>query len=164
MTRDGTTVVVGANVGSVADARAATAHGAELAGLVRTEFLFLDRDTAPGIDEQEAVYREVAAALGGRRMTVRTIDVGGDKPLSYLPGAHEANPFLGVRGIRHSLTHPALLADQLLAIARVAHDVPVSVMFPMVSTVDGVRCGPAGCSPTRWPTPGRAHPPGCGSV
>ncbi|MFI5495847.1 phosphoenolpyruvate--protein phosphotransferase [Actinoplanes sp. NPDC051859] len=135
VTRDGTRIFVGANVGSVADARAAVAHGAELVGLLRTEFLFLGRDTAPDIEEQEAVYREIAGALDGRRLTVRTIDIGGDKPLSYLPGVAEANPYLGVRGIRHSLAHPALLADQLLAIARVARDAPVSVMFPMISTV-----------------------------
>ena len=89
-------------------------------------------------DEQEAVYREIAAALGGKRITLRTLDVGGDKPLGYVPVAAEANPFLGVRGIRHSLEHPTLLVNQLLAIARVAYDVPVSVMFPMVSTVEEV--------------------------
>ncbi|UQU63752.1 phosphoenolpyruvate--protein phosphotransferase [Couchioplanes caeruleus] len=134
-TRDGEALTVGANVGSVADARAAAGSGADLAGLVRTEFLFLDRDAAPDADEQEAVYRQIAEALGGRRLTLRTLDVGGDKPLRYLPAAAEANPFLGVRGIRHSLAHPRLLADQLLAFVRVAHDVPVSVMVPMVSTV-----------------------------
>jgi phosphocarrier protein FPr len=138
VTRDGVPVAVGANLGSVADAHAAAAHGADLAGLVRTEFLFLDRDEAPGVAEQEAVYRAIAEALGGRRITLRTLDVGGDKPLRYLPGPAEANPFLGVRGIRHSLAHPGLLADQLLAVVRVAHDAPVSVMFPMVSTVDEV--------------------------
>ncbi|GGQ80822.1 phosphoenolpyruvate--protein phosphotransferase [Couchioplanes azureus] len=135
VTRDGTTVAVGANVGSVADARAAAAHGADLAGLIRTEFLFLGRGTAPGVDEQEAAYRELADAFGGRPITVRTLDAGGDKPLPYAAAAGEDNPFLGVRGIRHSLAHPALLADQLLAIALVARDAPVSVMFPMVSTV-----------------------------
>jgi phosphocarrier protein FPr len=136
VTRDGVTVAVGANVGSVADARAAADSGADLIGLVRTEFLFLDRDAAPDVDEQEAVWREIAEALGGRRITVRTLDVGGDKPLRYLPGPAEANPFLGVRGIRYALEHPALLADQLLAVVRVARDVPVSLMFPMVATVD----------------------------
>ena len=138
VTRDGVRIAVGANVGSVADARAAAAHGADLVGLIRTEFLFLDRDTAPDVDEQEATLREIAAALGGRRITVRTLDVGGDKPLRYLPGPAEENPFLGVRGIRYTLRHPALLADQLLAVVRVARDVPVSLMVPMVSTVDEV--------------------------
>ncbi|MEV6843477.1 phosphoenolpyruvate--protein phosphotransferase [Actinoplanes sp. NPDC051411] len=136
VTRDGVTVSVGANVGSVADASAAP--GADMAGLVRTEFLFLGRDAAPGVDEQEATYRAIAAAFDGRRITLRTLDVGGDKPLRYLPGPAEANPFLGVRGLRHSLAHPDLLAAQLQAMVRVARDYPVDIMFPMVSTVDEV--------------------------
>jgi phosphocarrier protein FPr len=136
VSRDGMTVLVGANVGSVADARAAAEQGADMAGLVRTEFLFLDRDAAPDVDEQEATYRAIAAALDGRRITLRTLDVGGDKPLRYLPGPAEDNPFLGVRGLRHSLAHPGLLSDQLRAMARVARDHPVDIMFPMVSTLD----------------------------
>jgi phosphocarrier protein FPr len=136
VTRDGIEVLVGANVGSVDDAKQAAAAGADLAGLVRTEFLFLGRDEAPGVDEQEAVYRAISEALGGRRITLRTLDVGGDKPLGYVPMPAEANPFLGVRGIRLALARPALLADQLLAVVRVAHDVPVSLMLPMVSTLD----------------------------
>ncbi|GAA0565921.1 phosphoenolpyruvate--protein phosphotransferase [Paractinoplanes ferrugineus] len=135
VTADGVRIEVAANIGSLADATAAAEHGADLAGLVRTEFLFLDRAAAPGADEQFATYRQLAAALGGRRITLRTLDVGGDKPLRYAPAPHEQNPFLGVRGIRHSLAHPALFAEQLLAIARVARETPVSVMFPMVSTV-----------------------------
>jgi phosphoenolpyruvate-protein phosphotransferase/dihydroxyacetone kinase phosphotransfer subunit len=136
MTRDGVAVQVGANVGAPADAAAAAAAGADLVGLVRTEFLFLDRATAPDVDEQEAAYRAVGAALGGRRITLRTLDVGGDKPLPYLPLPAEANPFLGLRGIRLAAQYPELLADQLLAAVRVAHDAPVSVMFPMVTAVD----------------------------
>jgi len=136
VTRDGVEVLVGANVGSVDDATAAATYGADLAGLVRTEFLFLGRAQAPDVDEQEAVYRQIAEALGGRRITLRTLDVGGDKPLGYLPMPTEANPFLGVRGTRLAQVHPELLADQLLAFARIAHDVPVSVMFPMISTLD----------------------------
>ncbi|MEU4240231.1 phosphoenolpyruvate--protein phosphotransferase [Actinoplanes sp. NPDC026619] len=135
VTADGVSIEVAANIGSVADARAAAEHGADLAGLVRTEFLFLDRDAAPDADEQFDTYRQIAEALGGRRITLRTLDVGGDKPLRYAPAAHEQNPFLGVRGIRHSLAHPQLFAEQLRAIARVARQAPVSVMFPMVSTV-----------------------------
>ena len=86
-----------------ADARAAAAGGADGAGLVRTEFLFLDRDAAPDIQEQVAEYLAIADALGGRRVTLRTLDVGGDKPLTYLPMPVEENPFLGHRGIRLSL-------------------------------------------------------------
>ncbi|WP_328305691.1 phosphoenolpyruvate--protein phosphotransferase [Actinomycetospora sp. NBC_00405] len=134
VTRDGTTVLVGANLGSPADARAA--HGADLAGLVRTEFGFLDRREAPTVDEQEASYRAIAEAMDGRRITLRTLDVGGDKPLDYLPVAPEANPFLGVRGIRLALARPRILADQLTAIVRVAHDHPVDVMFPMIAAIE----------------------------
>lgn len=136
VTRDGVTVEVAANVGSVGDAEQAAAHGADLAGLVRTEFLFLDRDLPPDADEQAAVYRRIAEALGGRRITLRTLDVGGDKPLRYAPSPAEQNPFLGVRGLRHSRRHPELFGTQLDAIVRVAREVPVSVMFPMVTSVD----------------------------
>jgi phosphocarrier protein FPr len=123
-------------VGSVDDARAAAAHGADYAGLVRTEFLFLGRQDAPDVEEQIAVYRKIAESLEGRRITLRTLDVGGDKPMEFLQTPAEINPYLGVRGIRLSLAHPELLADQLLAMVRVAHDTPVSVMFPMVATLD----------------------------
>lgn len=136
ITSDGIAVRVGANLGSVDDARAAAAAGADYAGLIRTEFLFLGRADAPDIEEQTAVYRKIAEAMDGRRITLRTLDVGGDKPLEFLPTPAEMNPFLGVRGIRLSLHHPQLLSDQLLAIAQVAHQSPVSVMFPMVSTLD----------------------------
>ena len=136
VTRDGVTVAVGANVGSVDDARAAAAHGADFAGLVRTEFLFLGRQDAPDVEEQLAVYRKIAESLEGRRITLRTLDVGGDKPLEFLPTPAEMNPFLGIRGIRLSLAHPELLADQLLAMVRLAHQTPVSVMFPMITTLD----------------------------
>ena len=138
VTRDGVQVLVGANLGSLDDARAAAICGADVAGLVRTEFLFLGRSHAPDVDEQEAAYRALAEAMSGARLTLRTLDVGGDKPLEYLPMPAEANPFLGVRGVRLSLARPQLLADQLLAMVRVAHDVPLSVMFPMVSTVEEV--------------------------
>ena len=135
VTRDGVEVLVGANLGSLEDAQLAMASGADLAGLVRTEFLFLGRAQAPDVDEQEKAYRGLAEALGGRRLTLRTLDVGGDKPLDYVAMPPEANPFLGVRGLRLSLARPALLADQLLAVVRTAHATPVSLMFPMVSTV-----------------------------
>jgi multiphosphoryl transfer protein len=136
VTRDGVTIPVGANIGSVDDARAAATHGADFAGLVRTEFLFMGRQDAPDVEEQLAVYRKIAESLDGRRITLRTLDVGGDKPLEFLPTPAEVNPYLGVRGIRLSLAHPELLADQLLAMARLAQQMPVSVMFPMIATLD----------------------------
>jgi phosphocarrier protein FPr len=138
-TRDGLSVPVGANIGSVDDARAGASNGADYAGLVRTEFLFLGRSDAPDVEEQVAVYRKIAESLDGRRVTLRTLDVGGDKPLEFQPAPAEVNPFLGVRGIRLSLAHPELLADQLLAMALVAQRTPVSVMFPMVSTLGELR-------------------------
>jgi multiphosphoryl transfer protein len=135
VTLDGLNVHVGANVSSVEDARAATAAGADLAGLVRSEFLFLGRSRPPDVDEQAAVYRAIAEAMPNRRIVIRTLDVGGDKPLDYLPVPAEANPFLGIRGIRLALARPDLLTDQLQAIVRVAREYPIDVMFPMVTTV-----------------------------
>jgi phosphocarrier protein FPr len=102
---------------------------------VRTEFLFLGRQSAPGIDEQQAEYDAIAEALAGRRVTLRTLDIGGDKAVPYLPMPPEANPFLGRRGIRLSLDHRELLHDQLVAVCRTARRFPTSVMFPMVSTL-----------------------------
>ncbi len=135
VSRDGTVVAVAANVGSVADTRAARAAGADEIGLVRTEFLFLGRDDAPTLEEQRADYVAMTEAMTGRRVTVRTLDVGGDKPLPYLPMPVEANPFLGSRGIRLSLGHRDLLRTQLAAICEAARQSPISVMFPMISTV-----------------------------
>jgi phosphocarrier protein FPr len=135
VTRDGVTVVVAANVGSLDDARTAAAGGAEGAGLVRSEFLFLHRAAAPDVEEQEKAYLAIAEAMHGNRITLRTLDVGGDKPLDYVPMPAEANPFLGVRGLRLLLARPQLFRDQLVAIVRVARRTPVSVMFPMVSAV-----------------------------
>ena len=107
--RDGRRVEVFANVGSPAEARAAVEQGAEGVGLLRTEFLFLDRATPPDEDEQVAVLREIARALDGRTLIVRTLDAGADKPLPFLRQAAEDNPFLGRRGIRLSLAEPQLL-------------------------------------------------------
>ncbi|HEX6446344.1 MAG TPA: phosphoenolpyruvate--protein phosphotransferase [Streptosporangiales bacterium] len=135
VTTDGVTVAVEANAGAVSDADAAVARGADGVGLLRTEFLFLDRDTPPGEDEQAETYAAVATRLRGRPLTVRTLDVGADKPAPYLRQPHEDNPFLGVRGLRLGLAHPDLLATQLRAIVRVAAAHPLRVMFPMVTTV-----------------------------
>ena len=137
--RGGETIEVAANVGSVADAAGAVELGADGVGLLRTEFLFLGREDEPSEDEQRAVYEEIAAALGGRPVIIRTLDAGADKPLPFLAQAPEDNPFLGVRGIRLGLAHPDLLRTQLRAIAAVATKHPVKVMFPMVATLDEYR-------------------------
>jgi phosphoenolpyruvate-protein phosphotransferase/dihydroxyacetone kinase phosphotransfer subunit len=136
VTVDGTTVAVNANIGSVDDAKAAADAHADGAGLVRTEFLFQSRSEPPNCAEQEAVYRAIADAFAGRRVVFRTLDAGGDKPLAFAPVEHEANPFLGVRGLRLSLRHRDLLLQQLRAICSVAADAPVDVMFPMVGATD----------------------------
>jgi phosphocarrier protein FPr len=136
---DGRRVEVFANVGSPAEARLAPGQGAEGVGLLRTEFLFLDRATPPTEDEQVAVLTEIAEALGGRPVVVRTLDAGADKPLPFLRQDPEDNPFLGRRGIRLSLAEPDLFRTQLRAILRVAERHPLKVMFPMVATVREVR-------------------------
>jgi phosphocarrier protein FPr len=135
ITVDGTVIEVAANIGSVPEAAAAVASGADGVGLLRTEFVFLGRDTAPDEAEQEATYRAIAEAMGGRRLVIRTLDIGGDKPVPFAPQPSEENPFLGVRGLRLGLRRTDLLATQLRAVARVAGDHRVSVMFPMVTTV-----------------------------
>ena len=139
VTRDGTRIEVLANVGKPEDVPAAIAAGAGGVGLLRTEFLFLGREAMPDDREQEAAYRAVAEALGGRPMILRTLDVGGDKPLPYLPMPAEANPFLGVRGLRLGLARPDVLRTQLRAALRAAADHPIRVMFPMVSTIEELR-------------------------
>jgi multiphosphoryl transfer protein len=136
-------VEVFANVGNPAEARAALEQGAEGIGLLRTEFLFLDRATPPSEDEQAEVLREIAGTLDGRPVVVRTLDTGADKPLPFLPQDPEANPFLGRRGIRLSLSNPDLLRTQLRAILRVAADHPLKVMFPMVATLEELRAARA---------------------
>ena len=121
MTADGHRVEVVANIRNAQEARDAVAAGAEGVGLLRSEFLFDDRDTAPSEDEQAAEYCAVAEALGRERpLVVRTLDVGGDKPLSYMPLPKEDNPFLGLRGVRVSLDRPDMFRTQLRAILRAA--------------------------------------------
>ncbi|WP_434630172.1 phosphoenolpyruvate--protein phosphotransferase [Chromobacterium sp. CV08] len=143
-TRDGVRIDVVANIRNAADAREAVAKGAEGVGLLRSEFLFDNRDTAPSEAEQAAEYCAVAEALGkDRPLVVRTLDVGGDKPLSYLPLPKEDNPFLGLRGIRVSLERPDLLRTQLRAILRAAPLTQLHIMFPMVASLDELRAAKA---------------------
>lgn len=136
-TTDGHRIEVEANIGGAADAEQARTLGADGVGLLRTEFLFMQRATAPTEEEQAAAYSEVARALGkDKRLVVRTLDVGGDKPLPYLPLPREDNPFLGERGIRVMLNRPELLRSQLRAILRASRDGRIAVMFPMISSLD----------------------------
>jgi phosphoenolpyruvate-protein phosphotransferase len=136
-TLDGHRVAVEANIGGTADAQQALTLGADGVGLFRSEFLFLQRATAPTEEEQRIAYGDVARALGrDRRLVVRTLDVGGDKPLPYLPLPREDNPFLGERGVRVMLNRPELLRAQLRAILLAAREGRVAVMFPMIATID----------------------------
>ena len=136
---DGTRVEVFANVGNVSDAVSAVANGAEGCGLLRTEFLFIDRQTAPGEDEQLAAYQGIANALGHRPLILRLMDVGGDKPLKYLPLPHEENPALGLRGVRTALKRLDLLQTQVRAALRVAPSGRLRLLIPMVTDAGEVR-------------------------
>ncbi|ADG11581.1 phosphoenolpyruvate-protein phosphotransferase [Caulobacter segnis ATCC 21756] len=139
VTRDGTRIEVFANTGSVKDALAAIENGAEGSGLLRTEFLFLDRQTPPDEDEQARQYQAIADALQGKPLIVRTLDVGGDKAAPYLPIPAEENPALGLRGVRVSLWRPHLLKTQLRAILRVVPQGQCKIMVPMIGSLDELR-------------------------
>lgn len=139
-TTDAHTVEVVANIANVGDAEQATELHGEGVGLLRSEFVFMDRATAPDEEEQLKVYSDIAKALKpGQPLVIRTLDVGGDKPLSYLPIAKEENPFLGLRGIRVMLKKTKLFRIQLRAILRAAEFGNVHVMFPMITTIDDLR-------------------------
>jgi len=158
VTRDGKRIEVVANIGSVADARAAVSMGAEGVGLFRTEFLFLDRQAAPDEEEQYAAYRAAAEALGRERpLIIRTLDVGGDKPLPYINIGAEANPFLGWRAIRLCLAQPEFFKTQLRAIVRLAAEFPVKVMFPMIATLAEFRAAKALLAEARDEVQGRGQ-------
>lgn len=141
VTTDGHQVAVVANIGGADDAHDAASHGAEGVGLLRSEFVFMERPTAPTEQEQAEVYAECSKALKpGQPLVVRTLDVGGDKPLSYLPIPHEENPFLGLRGVRVGLEQPEVLRTQLRAIFAAADaGAELHVMFPMIATIQDWR-------------------------
>lgn len=137
ITQDGYRVEVVANIGSTADAEKAVSLGTEGVGLLRSEFIFMDRASAPTEDEQTEMYESVARVLGPERpLIIRTLDVGGDKPLPYLPIPHEENPFLGERGVRIGFDRPEILRTQLRAILRASRIGNVRVMFPMIARLE----------------------------
>jgi phosphoenolpyruvate-protein phosphotransferase len=138
VTIDGHGVEVVANIGTSADARRAVEYGAEGVGLLRTEFLFLDRPSLPDEAEQMAEYAEIFSHFPGQPVVVRTLDVGGDKQLPSIHLEQELNPFLGKRGIRLTFAEDALFVDQIRAILRAGSDRSVQIMFPMVSSVDEI--------------------------
>ncbi|MBD8240253.1 phosphoenolpyruvate--protein phosphotransferase [Pseudomonas fluorescens] len=134
ITRDGHHVEVTANVASLQEVEQSLTLGGEGVGLLRSEFLYLDRNRAPSPEEQASTYTAIARALGTERnLVVRTLDVGGDKPVAYVPMEAETNPFLGLRGIRLCLERPALLREQLRAILASAGLARLHIMLPMVS-------------------------------
>lgn len=139
ITKDGKRIEIGANISSVRDAEQALQFGAEGVGLFRTEFLFMDRHEAPSEEEQLAAYRGAAQAMNGQPVIIRTLDIGGDKPIPYLNYQPEENPFLGLRGIRFCLNNVGIFKTQLRALLRAGADYPIKVMLPMVSTIDEVR-------------------------
>ena len=135
-TTDGVRIEVAANVASSAEAQVAYENGADGVGLLRTEFLFVDRRTAPDEQEQRHAYQAVLDAMGDKTVIIRTIDVGGDKQLDYLPLPVEANPVLGLRGIRMAQVRPELLDQQLRALLQVSPLQRCRILLPMVSEVD----------------------------
>lgn len=140
VTRDGHHLEVTANIASLAEAEQAMSLGGEGVGLLRSEFLYQDRSHAPSLEEQAETYRAIAQALGPERnLVVRTLDVGGDKPLAYVPMDSEANPFLGLRGIRLCLERPELLREQFRAILASAGQARLHIMLPMVSQLAELR-------------------------
>ena len=136
---DGTRIEVLANLGSLADAELAVRNGAEGCGLLRTEFLFLERHKAPSEAEQRAEYQRIAAALAGRSLTVRTLDIGGDKPIPYLLLPAEENPALGLRGVRTSLWREDLLDEQLRAVLGVEPADQCRLLLPMITDLAEIR-------------------------
>lgn len=147
-TADGVHVELLANVADPAGAQVAVEAGAEGVGLFRTEFCFLGRAAEPSVEEQVDAYRRVLAAFSGRKVVVRTLDAGADKPMPFVTAADEPNPALGVRGLRTAVGHPDVLDRQLQAIsaAAKAEDAEVWVMAPMVATAEEARSFAAACA------------------
>ncbi|WP_028535772.1 phosphoenolpyruvate--protein phosphotransferase [Paludibacterium yongneupense] len=148
-TRDGHRVDIGANVNRPEKVADALDAGAEGIGLMRTEFLFLERNDAPDEEEQFRTYLGMIKAAAGRTVIIRTLDIGGDKQVPYLDLPHEENPFLGVRGARLQLRRAELLEPQLRALYRAAKEGPLSIMFPMVTSLDEIQALRAACERVR---------------
>ena len=138
VTKDNHRIEVVANIGSEINARQAIEYGAEGVGLLRTEFLYLDRDRLPDLEEQVKTYRGIFEVMGTRPVVVRTLDIGGDKAVSYLGLKDEPNPFLGWRAIRMINERPEILNEQFQALLRAGVGVDLRIMLPLVSSVDEV--------------------------
>ncbi|MGG6310031.1 phosphoenolpyruvate--protein phosphotransferase [Paenibacillus macerans] len=143
VTKDGVRLRLAGNISSVKDLELAVKHGAEGVGLFRTEFLYMDRATFPGEDEQFEVYRQVAEKAGGHPVVIRTLDIGGDKQLEYFELQEEDNPVLGYRGIRISLDSRELFQTQLSAILRASAYGKMKILYPMISSLEEIRAANA---------------------
>ncbi|CAM4489449.1 phosphoenolpyruvate--protein phosphotransferase [Paenibacillus phoenicis] len=139
VTKDGVRMRLAGNISSVKDLELALKHGAEGVGLFRTEFLYMDRSTFPGEDEQFEVYRQVAEKAGPHPVVIRTLDIGGDKQLEYFELQEEENPVLGYRGIRISLDSRELFQTQLAAILRASAYGKMKILYPMISSLEEIR-------------------------
>ncbi|MDZ4242247.1 MAG: phosphoenolpyruvate--protein phosphotransferase, partial [Candidatus Omnitrophota bacterium] len=135
-TKDGTRVRLYANVNLLHDVQIAREYKCEGVGLYRTEFPFIVRSDFPSEEEQYVVYKKLVDGMGGKEIVFRTLDIGGDKVLSYYDYGHEENPFLGLRSIRFSLRHKDIFAQQLRAILRAGAGAEIRIMFPMISSLD----------------------------
>ncbi|WP_251576212.1 phosphoenolpyruvate--protein phosphotransferase [Limosilactobacillus agrestimuris] len=136
LTKDGQQLTISANIGSSNDIPAAVDNGADEIGLFRTEFLYMKSEHLPTEEEQLQAYKEAVESLGGRTLVVRTLDIGGDKPLTFMPLPHELNPFLGYRAIRISLDRPQMFRAQLRALIRASQFGRINIMFPMITTLE----------------------------
>ncbi len=143
ITLDRRRVEIAANIGSVGDAAHALEYGAEGVGLLRTEFLYLDRQSPPTEEDHLAAYKAILQVMGTRPVIARTQDIGGDKTVPYLDLPKEANPFLGWRAIRISLDRPEVFAVQLRALWRASPGHDLRIMFPMIATPDELRAAKA---------------------
>ncbi|WP_407888565.1 phosphoenolpyruvate--protein phosphotransferase [Scytonema sp. NUACC26] len=143
VTQDGRRIDVFANITGITDTEEALRFGAEGVGLFRTEFLYMERISPPSEEEQELIYLRVAQQLGNRPLIIRTLDVGGDKPISYLNLLSESNSFLGWRGIRYCLDNPEIFKPQLRAILKASPGYQMKIMFPMIATVEEIRAAKA---------------------
>jgi phosphotransferase system enzyme I (PtsP) len=139
VTTDGVAITLSANIGLISDVRVANLHGAEGVGLYRTEFPYMARSAFPTREEQAGIYRKILEGFPGQTVNIRTLDIGGDKGLSYFPCPPEDNPFLGWRSIRVSLERQDIFKEQLAGILLAAHAGNPTIMFPLVSSLDEIR-------------------------
>lgn len=136
VTADGQQYKISANIGSSVDISSAIKNGADGVGLFRTEFLYMKSDHLPTEEEQFNAYRRAVEQLNGKRLVVRTLDIGGDKPLQFMPLPKEMNPFLGYRAIRIALDRPEMFRTQLRALLRASEFGKINIMFPMITTLE----------------------------